>query len=83
METGVTLFLEEKFQRGMISNSVTHLRSNTNSAIASIARNSGPSADIAASSDDVTALSADVAVLSTNVSTSSADIASNGYCSRV
>ena len=35
METGVTLFLEEKFQTciSMISNSVTHLRSYTNTTI--------------------------------------------------
>ena len=44
METGVTLLLEDLFGKSthicMISNSVTHLRSYTNSAIADIAGNS-------------------------------------------
>ena len=50
----------------MISNSVTHLWSYTNSAIADIAVNSAPIspvraiADVSASSDDVSASSADI-----------------------
>ena len=70
----------------MISNSVTHLRSYTNSAIADIAGNSAPSADVSASSADVFASSADIVASndlrtiadvtapSADVSTSSADV---------
>ena len=60
----------------MISNSVTHLRSYTNSAIADIASNDLPSiADAAAPNADVSTLSADVSASSANI------VASNEECS--
>ena len=75
----------------MISNSVTHLRSYTNSAIADIAGNSArsqttPRDNVSASSTDIVALNdlraiADVAAPNADVSASSADIvASNDDC---
>ena len=70
----------------MISNSVTHLPSYTNSAITDIASNSAI-ADVSASSADIVASNdlraiADVAASNAVISTLSADIvASNDECS--
>ena len=73
----------------MISNSVTHLRSYTNSAIADIAGNSAPillvtprnrrrhRADVTVPSADVTVPSADASAPSADVSAPSADVSAS------
>ena len=81
---------EKNTHISMVSNSVRHLRSYTNTAIANIDRNSVPGTDIAMPSASIVvlstnvtagALNADVTALSTDVPASSADIVtSNGEC---
>ena len=51
----------------MISNSLTHLRSYTNSAIADIAGNSAPTADVSASSADIVSSNGECFVMFHNV----------------
>ena len=58
-----------------ISNSVTYLRTYTNTAIADITRNSAPGADITQLSTDITLPSADITPLSANITAPSAGVA--------
>ena len=89
--TNIPLRSEKNTHILRINNSVTPLRSYTNSTITDLARNSTsrtnigmPSANIAALSTNVATSSAYIAVRSINVAASSADIiASNGKSSSV